>query len=73
MPENDKIQLPKGFKLDQGAGQPEVKLPKGFTLETADVKKKNKKRFYLQILWLRNLNWHYQILKKVKHLLKKVF
>lgn len=40
MPENDKIQLPKGFKLDQGAGQPEVKLPKGFTLETADVKKK---------------------------------
>jgi hypothetical protein len=43
MPDNDKIQLPKGFKLDEldeSIETPIVKLPKGFTLDTEVVKKK---------------------------------
>ena len=40
MPDNDKIQLPKGFKLDESVETPNVKLPKGFTLDTEVVKKK---------------------------------
>jgi hypothetical protein len=43
MPDNDKIQLPKGFKLDEldeSIETPNVKLPKGFTLDTEVVKKK---------------------------------
>jgi hypothetical protein len=40
MPDNDKIQLPKGFKLDESVETPIVKLPKGFTLDTEVVKKK---------------------------------
>lgn len=38
MPDNDKIQLPKGFKLEEPT--PGVKLPSGFTLDTEVVKKK---------------------------------
>jgi hypothetical protein len=40
MPDNDKIQLPKGFKLDESVETLNVKLPKGFTLDTEVVKKK---------------------------------
>jgi hypothetical protein len=38
MPDNDKIQLPKGFTLDESLDT-DIKLPSGFTLDE-DVKKK---------------------------------
>ena len=72
MPDNDKIQLPKGFKLDEldeSIETPNVKLPKGFTLDTEVVKKK----LVAKNLPLQNHNWLYQTLRKVRLLLKRVF